>query len=124
MNEKPPMEHPGRHVPADACAVIAHLKRGVQAWIDGDRVLSADGSSLLAALDRALEGLAGEGPRGTQAGIETFTRRVQSLIDAGVLGAGDGQPQLEAAASLVSSLPSAGGTDGEARRRLDDPFRG
>jgi hypothetical protein len=124
MNEKPPMKHPDRHGATDACAVIAHLKRCVQAWIDGDRVLSADGSFLLAALDRALEGLAGEDPGGMQAGIETFTHRVQVLIDAGVLGEGDGQPQFEAAALLVASLLSAGATDGEARRRLDDTFRG
>ena len=103
--------------------MIAQWQRRVQVWIDGDRVLPADGSSLLAALDRALEGLAGEDAVVTQAGIESFTRRVQILIDAGVLGAGDGQPQLEAAAVLVASLSSAGAADTQAQSRLGDTLR-
>jgi hypothetical protein len=101
--------------PADLAAreVIAHLQQSVHALMDGDRVLPADGSSLLAALDRALAGPNGESVSAARAGVEAFIGRVQALIDAGVLEAAEGGPRIEAAAALGTLLRSADGTDPE-----------
>jgi hypothetical protein len=146
------MENPDRPAVVVARVVIAHLQQSVQALMDGDRVLPADGLSLLATLDRALEGLTDEdgpavpslGPPGTSpalrapgshaatgsrrgthavgrarsepwAGIEAFIGRVQALIEAGVLEAGDGHPRIEAAAAMAALLRSTDGTDSEPR---------
>jgi hypothetical protein len=109
---------------------ITQLQQSVQGVMDGDRVLPADGSSLLAMLDQALEELADEEapavpPLGTGSravggaerepwtGIEAFIGRVQALIQAGVLDVADGRPWIEAAAAIGALLPSAGGTDAE-----------
>ena len=142
-----PPERPGEVV---ASEVIAHLQRSVQALMDGDRVLPADGSSLLATLDRALAGPDGESappgtreaggslrPRGpapplrgsppptqwvdAQAGIEAFIGWAQALIEAGVLAAADGRPRIEAAAAMGALLRSAGGTDLNTCRRQGAP---
>jgi hypothetical protein len=108
MNEKPAKDHPDRHTAASAQAEVAHLQQTVQAWIDSDRVLPADGSALLAMLARVQEGLASENARAAQAGITAFVRQVQSLIDAGSLAAADGQPPIEAAAALAALIPTTG----------------
>jgi hypothetical protein len=101
----------------DARTRITQLQQSVQAVMDGDRILPADGSSLLALLDQSLEGLTDKdapavpplGPgsravggarRKARAGIEAFTGRVQALIEAGVLDAADGRPWIEAAATM------------------------
>ena len=84
------MEHPVS--PAAVCArtQIARLQQTVQAWIDSDRILLADGSALLTTLDRVQQGLAGgdseEGAPGAaaQAGIAAFVDQVQALIAAGL----------------------------------------
>src|SRR5260221_84551 len=106
------IEHPNRPAAVGAQAVLQHLQQIIQAWMDGDHILAADGTSLLATLDRAFEGLAGENPAAAQAGIANFVDRVQALIAAGALAAGDGQPQIEAATVLAAGLRSAGGMDG------------
>jgi hypothetical protein len=72
--------------------------------MDADRVLPADGSSLLAALERALEGLTGENPAAARAGIVAFIRRVEALIDAGALDALVGRLPLETARAILSVL--------------------
>ena len=89
-------------------AVIADLQQWVQAWMDGDRLFPADGLSLLAALDRALAGLAGEDSEerapgaGTRAGIAAFVGQVQALVEARVLAAEDGLPPIEAAEAMLA----------------------
>jgi hypothetical protein len=115
------MEHPERPAEAVARDVIAHLQQSVQALMDGDRVLPADGSSLQMLLERALQGLTAEDAPAARAGIEAFIDRAQALIAAGVLEAADGRPRIAAAAALGALLPSAGGTDLKPRRRHGDP---
>jgi hypothetical protein len=80
--------------------------------MDGDRIVPADGASLLAALGQAQEGLLSRDRPAARAALAAFVSRVQALIDAGVLATGDGQPPTEAAALLAASLRSAGGMDG------------
>lgn len=100
----PAMEHPDSTAAEGARAVIAPLQQSVLGWMDADQVLPADGSSLLAALERALERLTGENPSAARAGIVAFTRRVEALIDAGVLDAVDGRLPLETARALLAVL--------------------
>jgi hypothetical protein len=40
------MEHPERAAVVFARVLIAHLQQSILAWVDSDRVLPADGSSL------------------------------------------------------------------------------
>jgi hypothetical protein len=106
------MEHSDRPTVMDARELIAHPRQSVQAVMDGDRVFPADGSSLLALLDRALEELTDEDPpavpplepgsramgdtgRDPWAGLEAFIVQVQELIEAGVLDAADGHPWID-----------------------------
>jgi hypothetical protein len=98
--------------PVEAGAVIAQLRQRVRVWMDGDRVLPADGLSLLATLDRVQAGLAGEDAPAARAGIAAFVSQVQALIEARVLAAEDGHPPIEAASAMVALLDSAGGADG------------
>lgn len=44
------MQYPDRPPVLDAAGAIAYLRQSVLAWMDADRVLPADGSSLLSAL--------------------------------------------------------------------------
>lgn len=60
MDSKTAQTFAGGDPAAAAGAVLAHLRQTVQVWIDGDRVLPIDGLALLAALDQAQKGLAGE----------------------------------------------------------------
>src|SRR5262249_1193105 len=83
------LDHPAAMSPR---ALIAHLQESVQAWIDSDRVLPADGASLLAMLNQAFAALAAEDAPAARAGIMAFTGQFTALIAAGVLSAGDGQP--------------------------------
>jgi hypothetical protein len=108
MNERLTMEHPDRQGAADARSVIAQLRQRVQVWIDGDLVLPADGSALLAVLDRALEGLANGDRPGAQAGITAFVGQVQALIAAGLHEIGDDHLLIEAAAALAPPARPAG----------------
>jgi hypothetical protein len=71
--------------------------------MDADRVLLVDGSSLLAALERAQEGLTGENPAAARAGIAAFIARVEALINAGALEIADGRRPLEAARALLAA---------------------
>jgi hypothetical protein len=129
MNEQPAKDHPDRHTAASAQAEVAHLRQTVQTWIDSDRVLSADGSALLAMLARAQEALASEDSEerapgaAAQAGITAFVRQVQALVAAGDLEASDSHLPLAAAALLLAGLPSAGATDGETDRWRADASR-
>jgi hypothetical protein len=100
----PAMEHPDSAAAEGGRAVIAPLQQRVLGWIDADRVLPADGSSLLASLVRALEGLTGENPSAARAGIVAFIRRVEALIDAGALEAVDGRLPLETARAILAAL--------------------
>jgi hypothetical protein len=115
------MEHPERPAEVVARDVIAHLQQSVQALMDGDRVLPADGSSLQTLLERALQGLTAEDAPAARAGIEAFIDRAQALIAAGVLEAADGRPRIAAAAALGALLPSADGTDLKTPRRRGMP---
>ena len=94
------MEHPDSAAVEGARAAIAPLQQSVLGWMDADRVLPADGSSLLAALERAVAGLTGENPAAARAGIVAFIGRVEALIGAGVLEAADGRPLIEAARAI------------------------
>jgi hypothetical protein len=97
------MDH--RESPAAGARVrIAHLQRGVQAWIDEDRILPADGSAPLAALERALEGLRGENPSAARAGVVAFIRRVEALIHDGAIEAVDARLPIETARALLAAL--------------------
>jgi hypothetical protein len=98
------MEHWDGPAARDATPLIAPLQQGVLAWMDADRVLPADGSSLLAALERALEGLTGVNTLAARAGIEAFVAQVQALIDAGTLEPVDGRLPLETARALLAVL--------------------
>jgi hypothetical protein len=106
----------------EASTRITHLQQSVQAVMDGDRILPADGAALLVILDQALEGLTDEdtpavpplgpgsralggAPRKARAGIEAFTGRVQALIEAGVLEAADGRPWIDRI--VTRSVPGA-----------------
>ena len=111
MNEQPAKDHPDRHMAASAQAEVAHLQQAVQAWIDSDRVLPADGSALLAMLARVQEELANGNAPAARPGITTFVGQVQALIDTGLLATGDGQPLIEVAARVAASLRIAGGID-------------
>jgi hypothetical protein len=127
------MEPPERPAEMVARDVIAHLRQSVQALIDGDRILPADGLPLLASLDQALAGPDGvSAPSGTrhvggslcssaQAGIEAFIGWAQALIEAGVLAAEDGRPRIEAAVAMGALLRSAGGTDLKTSERQGPP---
>jgi hypothetical protein len=97
------MEHWDGPAARDATLLIAALQQGVRAWMDADRVLPADGSSLLATLEQALEGLTGENALAARAGIEAFIAQVQALIDAGVLEIADGRPPLQTARALLAA---------------------
>jgi hypothetical protein len=96
------MEHPDNPVAMGDRTMIAHLQRSVQAWIDSDRVLPADGSALLAALDRVQEELAdGDSEErapgaAAQARIAAFVDQVQALIAAGLLEIDNDPPLIEA----------------------------
>jgi hypothetical protein len=94
------MEQPDRAAADGARAALAPLQQSVQALMDADRVLPADGSSLPAMLDRALEGLTRENASAAWAGIEAFIAQVQALIQAGVLEAADGRQPLEMARAI------------------------
>jgi hypothetical protein len=98
------MEHPDRAAAEGARAAIAPLQQRVLGWMDADQIMPADGSSLLGALEAALEGLTGKNPSAAKAGIGAFIRRVEALIDAGVLEAVDGRPPLETARALLAVL--------------------
>jgi hypothetical protein len=98
------MEHGDGLAARDATPLIAPLRQGVLAWMDADRVLPADGSSLLAALDRALAGLTGENALAARAELEAFIAQVQALIEAGVLEIADGHPPLETARTILTAL--------------------
>jgi hypothetical protein len=104
------MEHWDGPAARDATPLIASLRQGVLAWMDADWVLPADGSSLLAALERTLAGLTAENALAARAGIEAFIAQVQALIDAGVLEAADGHPRIEAAVAIGALLCGADGT--------------
>ena len=97
------MEPPGSAEAQGARASIAPLQRRVMGWMDADRVLPADGSFLLAALERALQGLTGESPSTSRDGIVAFIRRVDMLIDTGVLDAVEGRLTLEAARAILAA---------------------
>jgi hypothetical protein len=72
--------------------------------MDADRILPADGSCLLAMLDRALAALTREDPPAARTGIGAFIHRVEALIEAGTLEAGDARRPLETARALLAGL--------------------
>ena len=98
------MEHPDSAAAKGARAAIAPLQQSVLGWMDADRVLPADGSSLLVALERALEGLTGENLAAAGVGIVAFIRRVEALIDAGAIEAVEGRLPLETVDALFAML--------------------
>jgi hypothetical protein len=95
------MEHPDNPGAMGPSTLIAHLQQSVQAWIDSDRVLPADGSTLLAALEQLQAELAGGDSKerapgaAAQAGLTAFESQVQALIAAGLLEI-DNDPPLTA----------------------------
>ena len=97
------MRHPDRPAVVVAAEAIATLQQRVLAWMDADRVLPADGSSLLALLERTLEELTRENAAAARAGIEAFTGRVEALVEAGLLEAADGHSRLAASAALADA---------------------
>ena len=80
------MEHPDRATAERAGAVVAQLQQSVQAWLDADQILPADGQSLLAMLDFALTGRVGASAAAASAMIEAVIERTEALIEAGTLG--------------------------------------
>jgi hypothetical protein len=90
---------------------ICRVRQQVERFIDADLLLPEDGQRLLEALDDALA--EGSGARAAaRAATAAFVDRVQALIAAGVLSAGQGQPSIEVAMTLVAGLARAGSTDG------------
>jgi hypothetical protein len=120
-------QDPQRPTAVEVGAVIAQLQQRVQVWIDSDKILAADGSALLAALDQARAGLAGgdsDAPgTAARAEIEWFVGQVQALVAARLLEASDGHLPLAAAARMIAGLPSAGATNGETDRRRAEAAR-
>jgi hypothetical protein len=99
----PAMEYPNTDAAEGAMAAIAPLRQRALAWIDADRVLPADGTKLLTALEQALEGLAADNRAAARAGIVAFIHRVEGLIDAGALEAVDGRLPLDTARAIHDS---------------------
>jgi len=108
------MEHPDSAAAEAARAAIAPLQQSVQGWIDADMILPADGSSLLAALEQALEGVTGENPAAAGAAIAALIGQVEALIDAGALEIVDGRGPLEAARALGKEIDHVSTTSGTA----------
>ena len=104
------MPHSSPSAPVEAAAVIGELRQRVRVWMDSDRILPADGSLLLATLDKVQAGLAGEDAPGAQAAIAAFAGQVQAFIDTGALTAVDEQTSIQAAATLATWILCAGGT--------------
>jgi hypothetical protein len=102
-------EHSQAPAPAVAHDVIAQVRQSVQVWINGDQVLPADGSFLLAALDQARAGLTSADAPGARAGIERFVGQVQALIEAGTLEASDGHSSIETAIGYLSGFAALAG---------------
>ena len=98
------MEHQDSVAAEDTRAAIVPLQQRVLGWMDADRVLPADGSSLLKALGRALEGVTRKDSSAARAAIVAFIRRVEALIDGGALDAGEGHLPLETAHALLAAL--------------------
>jgi hypothetical protein len=111
MERTPARQHPDRIETASAGDWIARLQHDVQVLMDGDRVLPADGSSLLAALDQAQERLLSQDLQAARTALEAFVRSAQALVDAGVLAIGDGQPPIEVAALIAASILTTRGID-------------
>jgi hypothetical protein len=82
---------------------ILQLRQQVERCIDADLLLPEDGQRLLAVLDDAVAAL-------TESAA--FVDQVRALVAAGVLGAGEGQPPIEAVTTRIAALARAGGTDG------------
>jgi hypothetical protein len=90
---------------------ICRVRQQVERFIDADLLLPEDGQRLLSALDDALAEVSGA-RAAARAETAAFAARVQALIAAGVLSAGQGQPSIEVALALVVGLGRAGSTDG------------
>lgn len=73
------MEHSEWPAGVVARVVITHLRQSVQGRMDADRVLPADGSCLLATLDRVLAGPDGESAAAAGGVIDTTNPFFQSL---------------------------------------------
>jgi hypothetical protein len=97
------MEHPDSAAAEQARAAVAQLQQSVQAWMDADRVLPADGLSLLTMLDRALAGRTGASAAAARAVLETVIGRAEGLIEAGTLEAADGRRALATARALLAA---------------------
>jgi hypothetical protein len=110
------MEHPDSPVARGPSALITHLQESVQAWIDSDRVLPADGAALLAALEHLQAELLGADAPAAQAGIAKFVDQVQTLIAAGLLEIGSNHSLFEAR-DVGCLAPARRGTDEETRGR-------
>jgi hypothetical protein len=89
-------------------AEIRLLRRPLLALIDADLVLPGDGQWLLATLEAALQRLIAGDPRGAGAAVERLVERLQVLMEAGVLQAGDGGPWLDRAAAVLALLHGDG----------------
>jgi hypothetical protein len=130
------MAHPDNPAAIGLGTLIVHLQQGVPAWMDGDRVLPADGSALLAALEQAQEGLAGgdmsreretpwarerETPgAAAQTGITAFVDQVKALIEAGLLEINNDHLLLE----RFSARWLAGEGSGERQANADGSLTG
>jgi hypothetical protein len=80
------------------------LWQGVQALIDGDLIVLAEGRSLLAILEAALAALtAGDAPAARARAAE-FVARAQALIASGLAEPRETRPLIEAAAAIVAAL--------------------
>ena len=98
------MEHLDRPSVAAASVALSQLRQSIHSLMDADQVLPADGSSLLAALERARAGLTGKSPAVARAEIAAFIGRVEALIEAGALEIGDGRRPLETARVLGKEI--------------------
>lgn len=98
------MQYPATPQEAALPTAMDALRQRVQALIDGDMVLPADGRSLLEIVDVARAALtAGEAPA-ARAGAEEFMERVQALMTAGLIEPSEARLQTEAAAAIVAVL--------------------
>jgi hypothetical protein len=109
------MQHPDRPAVTDGESAIAHLRQGVYAWMDADRVLPEEGAALLAALDAALLHLTAGDRSGATPGaaartaVEQFIAGAQRFMEDEVLKEREGQGSLAATVALLAELPLMAG---------------
>jgi hypothetical protein len=92
---------------ADVQPEIATLLRRVQALVDGDHVLPADGDALLSQIEAARRHACSGDTAAARARLERFLEIMQALLDAGASDGDDGVVTLDTARKILSGLRCA-----------------